>query len=163
MPATIKVFRYLEELDAFVVTPEYDEIARTLGLWEWSPVVWIGRLFILDNDYGEHWFDNWDLREEKGLDESYFLIDPWRFENSKDGPCHTAEFRKRFWTDVLKSLELSLDLLFDEARAFNERDRELMEQYPEHAWAEDYIPDLEDRIQRLRERFGPEASGRAPA
>jgi hypothetical protein len=25
-------------------------------------VVWIARLSILDNDSGEHWFDNWELR-----------------------------------------------------------------------------------------------------
>jgi hypothetical protein len=45
------------------------------------------------------------------------VIDPDRFKNSDDGPCHTPELRKRFWTDVLKSLELSYDLLFAQARA----------------------------------------------
>jgi len=28
-----------------------------------SFVVWIGRFFSMDNDFGEHWFDNWDLRK----------------------------------------------------------------------------------------------------
>lgn len=58
-----KIFRYLDDLDCFVVSEEYQRLADQLGLTEWSPVVWIGRLFTLDNDYGEHWFDNWHLRE----------------------------------------------------------------------------------------------------
>ncbi len=62
---SLKIFRYLAELDCFVVTEEYRRLADYLGLTEWHPAVWIGRLLILDNDYGEHWFDNWDLREAK--------------------------------------------------------------------------------------------------
>ena len=58
-----KVFQYIPELDAFTVTDEYRVIADTLGLTEWNPVVWIGRLFTRDEDFGEHWFDNWDERE----------------------------------------------------------------------------------------------------
>jgi hypothetical protein len=53
MPS-VRVFKYIEQLDAFVVTEEYRQLADQLGLTEWHPVVWIGRLFILDNDYGEH-------------------------------------------------------------------------------------------------------------
>jgi hypothetical protein len=152
---TIRVFRYLDEFDAFVVTDDYREIADTLGLTEWNPVVWIGRLFTLDNDYGEHWFDNWDLREAKGLSEEYFLVDPDRFQNGRDGPCHTPAFRKRFWTEVLRSLELSLDLLFDEARAFNTRARELLEREPDNPHLrEEYRDDLEERIHRLRLLYG---------
>jgi hypothetical protein len=56
--------------------------------------------------------------------------------------------RKRFWTDVLKSLELSLELLFDEARLANEQERNL----PPHI--SEPIPDLEDRIARVRARYG---------
>jgi hypothetical protein len=47
----IKIFQYIKSLDAFVVTDEYKRMADTLGLTEWKPVVWIGRLFTLDNDY----------------------------------------------------------------------------------------------------------------
>jgi hypothetical protein len=51
-------------------------------------VVWIGRLFTLDNDYGEHWFDNWDEREEKASDahalgiepEELLIVNPERFK-----------------------------------------------------------------------------------
>ena len=71
MTGTIRVFRYLEDLDAFVVTDEYREIADSLGLTEWHPAVWIGRLFCMDNDFGEHWFDNWELREQLGLSEDH--------------------------------------------------------------------------------------------
>lgn len=58
-----------------MVSDEEQRIADRLGLTEWSPVVWIGRLFSFDSDCGEHWFDNWHLREpleqaaaQRGLD-----------------------------------------------------------------------------------------------
>jgi hypothetical protein len=145
----IKIFRHLDDLDCFVVSDEYQRIADQLGLTEWSPVVWIGRLFTLDNDYGEHWFDNWHLREpleeeaqRRGLtDEALLIIDPERFQNGKDGPCHSPAFRKRFWSDVLCSLELSFDLLADEARAFNQERLRFM--------PDEYINDLEARIAAL--------------
>jgi hypothetical protein len=129
MKQTIRVFDYIVELDALNVTDEYREIGDTLGLSEWHPVVWIGRLFTMDNDFGEHWFDNWELREQwedrakdLGLDAAtLFFIDPHRFQDGRDGPCHTPEFRKAFWMDVLCSLKLSLALLFEEARNFNAR------------------------------------------
>jgi hypothetical protein len=145
-----KVFRYIEDLDAFLVTDEYRAIADTLGLTEWNQVVWIGRLFTLDNDYGEHWFDNWDEREavaskaaQCGIEPSDLLIiRPESMCDGKDGPCHSPEIRSRFWTDVLKSLELSHDLLFDVARVMNEG---LRETFPA-----EYIPDLEQRIEQIR-------------
>ena len=159
MNRRIKIFRYIEELDGLDVTNEYREIAEDLGLAEWTPVVWIGRLFTMDNDLGEHWFDNWDLRDEKradaerlGLDADQLLfIDPQRFEDGRDGPCHSREFRKRFWTDVLRSLELDMELLFDEARDFNQRRRKFVEENPDDR--EDLIPDLEDRIEKWRRQL----------
>jgi hypothetical protein len=145
----VRIFHFLDELDAFVVTEEYRELADYLHLAEWTPVVWIGRLFRLDNDVGEHWFDNWDLREERaakaetlGIYEGELLIiDPDRFQDGRNGPCHDALQRKRFWTDVLRSLELSYETLFDEARKANARNKEYV--------PEEYLPDLEDRIERI--------------
>jgi hypothetical protein len=152
MSRRVKIFRYLDDLDAFVVTDEYRRIAESLGLTEWNPVVWIGRLFFLDNDFGEHWFDNWDLREQQGLSEEYLIVDPYRFKNGADGPCNTAEFRKRFWTEVLACLELSLDLLFDKARQMNEQNRDMIERYPDEVrLREFYIFDLENRIEAIRQ------------
>lgn len=153
--ATVRVFRYLPDLDAFVATTEYAELADFLGLMEWHPAVWIGRLFCMDNDAGEHWFDNWKLREPleaRAADmaiqiDQLFIIDSDRFQDGRDGPCHDAGFRKRFWTDVLKSLELSYELLFDEARRMNDNMRQ---NFPEHS-----IYDLEERIQSVRDRAGP--------
>lgn len=147
---TVKVFRYIEQLDAFLVTEEFSQLTEQLGLMEWSPVVWIGRLFIMDNDFGEHWFDNWNQREaieEKanalGIDPNDLLIiDPDRMMNGQDGPCNPPELRKAFWTDVLKSLELSYDLLFDKARLQNDRIKEIL--------PDDYIADLEERIERIK-------------
>ncbi|RZK04255.1 MAG: hypothetical protein EOO46_16995 [Flavobacterium sp.] len=144
---TIKIFKYIVELDCFIVNPNYKVIADKLGLSEWNEVVWIGRYFMLDNDYGEHWFDNWELRDElkkKALSlnlvfdyENSLIIDPSRFENKIDGPCHSDVERKNFWTDVLKSLELSFETIFREARKFNfEREKD----------EEEFIPNLEDLI-----------------
>ena len=59
----IKVFDYLSELDCFVVRKEFKDLMERLGLSEWTPVVWLGRLFCMDNDFGEHWHDRWDERE----------------------------------------------------------------------------------------------------
>jgi hypothetical protein len=147
---SLKIFRYIDDLDCFVVSDQYREIADVLGLAEWNPVVWIGRLFTMDNDFGEHWFDNWELRELSEAEaeklgvpsEELMIIDPDRFKDGADGPCHPPEVRKRFWTNVLQSLELSYDLLFDEARLMNAKCQE---------WLPDmYIADLEERIARIR-------------
>ena len=151
---SLKIFQYIAELDCFVVTEHYRRVADYLGLAEWHPVVWIGRLFLLDNDYGEHWFDNWDLRdqlrpeaEKRGISyEDLLIIEPDRFQNGADGPCHSSEVRKRFWTDVLQSLELSYDLLFAEARVINSKHQEWL---PDH-----YIADLEHRIEQVRQEQG---------
>src|SRR5437879_56874 len=147
---TVRIFEYIPELDAFRITSEYQQLADYLGLTEWHAAVWIGRLFTLDNDYGEHWFDGspgWEAIEgrarELGIDPyDLKLVDPERFVNGQDGPCHSPELRKRFWTDVLKSLELSYELLFDMAREMN---APLKEIYPE-----EYIGDLERRIRRIQ-------------
>lgn len=147
--ATVRVFRYVEELDAFVVTEEFARLMDRLGLEEWHPVVWIGRLFARDNDFGEHWFDNWDEREalearaeELGIDaHDLMILVPDRFADGRDGPCNPPELRKAFWTDVLKSLELSYELLFQKARMENLRIKELI--------PEDHIENLEERIAEI--------------
>jgi hypothetical protein len=149
----IKIFNYIEELDCFIVEKDYKFISERLGLNEWNHVVWIGRFFTLDNDYGEHWFDNWEQRDKlenkaKELNIEYddlLIIDPSRLINNIDGPCHTDSERIRFWTDVLKSLELSLDTIFTEARKLNE-EYKLLGLLDE----EEYLPDLENRIQEIK-------------
>lgn len=158
---TVRVFKYIDQLDAFVVTDEYRQLADHLGLIEWNPVVWIGRLFILDNDYGEHWFDNWDEREaledkaqKLGIaSDQLMIIVPDRFKNDYDGPCHTPAFRKQFWTDVLKSLELSYDILFEEARLNNATIKEYL--------PDEYIEDLEARIVAIQTRVGDDVESDA--
>jgi hypothetical protein len=145
---TYKIFDYIEALDAFVINPEYKRIANELGLTEWSEVVWIGRFFTLDNDYGEHWFDNWELRDQKedkakelGISsDDLLIIDPFRFKNDKDPVGHTDDEIKGFWTDVLKSLELSLDTLGREAIRMNsKRNKE-----------DGLIPDLPERLEKIK-------------
>ena len=159
---TIRVFEYIPELDAFLITNEFRRLAAYLGLIEWHAAVWIGRLFMLDNDYGEHWFDNWDEREaveqrahELGIEpDELMILKPERMANERDGPCHPPELRKLFWTDVLKSLELSSELLFEEARQMNAEMKRLEESIKETnpSWKES-IDDLEERIRQIRERY----------
>ena len=147
---TVRVFTYIDQLDAFEVTDQYRDLAERLGLTEWNPVVWIGRLFTLDNDYGEHWFDNWPEREaladaagKLGIaSDELMIIVPERFKNDADGPCHSPTLRKQFWTDVLKSLTLSYDTLFAQARQCNASIRAIL--------PEEYIADLEERIAAIR-------------
>lgn len=146
----MRVFRYIETLDAFVVTAEFAAICDRLGLSEWHPAVWVGRLFLQDNDYGEHWFDNWDEREaleararELGIDShNLMVVRADRFADGVDGPCNSPPVRKAFWTEVLKSLEVSDDLLFAKARQDNDRGKE-------HGW-DHYLPDLEEKIARIQ-------------
>ncbi len=142
-----KVFDYIDALDCFVVNPHFEKLMDYFGITEWNEVVWIGRLFTLDNDYGEHWFDNWEEREQLknaaeklGYQHEFLMvINPDRFQNGKDGPCHSSEERKNFWTDVCKCLTLSLETIIAEARKNNERNKE-------HS---NFLPDLEDRIQKV--------------
>lgn len=63
-------------------------------------------------------------------------------DTESDGPCHPPELRKRFWTDVLKSLELSYETLFEEARLQNVKAKEVA--------SEGYIKDLEERIRQIQ-------------
>ena len=149
----IQIFKYINELDCFIVTDEYKTIVNKLGVSEWNEVVWIGRFFTLDNDYGEHWFDNWEERDKiadkaraLGLDYGDLLIiKPERFKNGKDGPCHTDLERINFWTDVLKSLKLSIETIFLEARKLNEQYRWIDE--------ESFVPDLETRIEAVKNSY----------
>lgn len=144
----------MPELDAFIITDEYRNLADTLNLSEWNPVVWIGRLFILDNDFGEHWFDNWELREEKkeqsetmGISyEELMIIDPERFQDGRDGPCNSPELRKAFWTEVLDELHLSYTLLFDKARDENQKIKSVV--------PNEYLSDLEERISAIKKTNG---------
>ncbi len=150
----VKIFNYLDELDAFVLTEEYKRIAGHLGLDGWEKHAWIGRLFTMDNDFGEHWFDNWEHREQMadeakkmGLDQDELLIlDASRFTDSKDGPCHTDAFRKRFWTEVLQKLELSLELIIEEAR-------ENYQTLKEMEMAD--FDDFEERVQSVQKNTEP--------
>lgn len=158
---TIKVFQYVEELDAFLVTPQFAMLSDRLGLTEWTPVTWIGRLFFLDNDYGEHWFDNGDEREalkaraaELGIDDfNLMIITPWRYQNGKDGPCNSDAVRKMFWTDVLKSLELSYELLFEQARQHDAEIESASKRFPQVPM--EHIEDLEARIAEIDASLSP--------
>lgn len=174
----ITIFDYNKEIDAFTATEEYKEIAFALKLhedrsavYQGNPVRWIGRLFARDQDYGKLWFENWQDREfvkdeaeadDKDFDEEklkeYYIVNPDRFADGDDGPCHYSAQRKRFWTDALKSLHLSLDTLFEEARAKYARDLELVKKYPNELIFEGHLHgkeqfDLEKAIAELREIY----------
>jgi hypothetical protein len=186
----MKVFEYISEIDAFIVNKEFDNACDLLGISEWSSVVWLGRYFMLDQDYGEHWFDNWDEREETearakelGLEYDYselLIVVPERLAATgstchsckmkgadidslkcprcgkdiyvgPDGPCHTDELRKQFWTEVLKSLELSLEFLIAEAREIQKGRLASPRVFGEEKvfWEK-----FEDRIKEVEEKYG---------
>lgn len=145
----MRIFKYISELDCFVVDPEYKKVADLLGITEWNEVVWIGRFFTLDNDYGEHWFDNWEERDElekkaESIGIKYddlLIINTDRFKNDIDGPCHSESERKKFWTDVLKSLDLSLDTIFAESIKLNKEYKDA---------GETFISDLDSVIEKIK-------------
>ncbi len=145
---SIQVFEYDTEKDAFTVNIKYLHYASMLGLTEWNAVVWIGRLFCMDNDFGEHWFDNWDLMDKKNLDyDKHFALDESRFKDGHDGPCHSDTVRRMFWMDVLKSFKISIGTMIQESRECNKAAKE-------SSFDEDmYIPDLEDRIAEIMEVY----------
>lgn len=126
----LQVFEYIEELDAFKVCPEFAEVCGKLGLNEWGiGPIFIGRYFCMDNDFGEHFSDSWDERDENEQaikaagykEENLLFIRAEAFQDGRDGPCHSPKMRKMFWTDVFKSLQLSPEFLFDEARRTEKR------------------------------------------
>jgi hypothetical protein len=118
------------------------------------------KIFLMDNDSGEHWFDNWNERdtlwankrtEQLGYQyDDLMVIDPDRFKDGKDGPCHSSTLRKHFWTDMMKSLRISLGLMIEQARYTKEQIDEI---YKEIEKPDDYIEDLELRIIELKSKY----------
>lgn len=152
----IKVFDYHPQLECLTFTPGFEQMSLDLGLCEWHPGVWLGRLFCMDNDFGEHWFDNWDERErlakkkeELGIEgpdyDDMMIVLPRRFQDGRDGPCHEADFRRLFWLDVLRHLTLDFELVADEARRVNDRELSLR--------TGDHVRKLSSKIESWRERL----------
>lgn len=110
----MQIFDYIPELNCFKINETFSRFVYSLGYDEWNAVVWIGRLVSLNNDFGEHWFDNWELRENieskataLGYNaEELYISDPQRFSRGDDSPCYDDESIKVFWTNVLKNLDL---------------------------------------------------------
>ena len=123
----MKLFIHHADVGGFTYTPEYKELLEVLDLGWWDGRAWLGRLFSMDNDVGEHWMDNDELVEARadlaaraGLDLHELMVpDPERMTGGRDGPCNTTEFRMRFWTEVLACLDLSEQLIIDSARAWH--------------------------------------------
>jgi hypothetical protein len=123
----MKLFIHHADVGGFTYTPEYKELLEALDLGWWDGRAWLGRLFSMDNDVGEHWMDNDELVEARadlaaraGLDLHELMVpDPERMADGSDGPCNTTEFRMRFWTEVLACLDLSEQLIIDSARAWH--------------------------------------------
>ncbi|HIH11881.1 TPA: hypothetical protein HA241_06845 [Candidatus Woesearchaeota archaeon] len=154
--SSVQVFSYVPALHAFVVNDNYKNISDRLGLEEWNPVVWLGRYFCLDNDYGEHWM-NCDERRDQIMSEirrlglapeQVYVVDADYFQQSGQDGVHSSELRGLFWRDLLSSLRLSYELLFEEARYANELTAT-------HLSTDDtdYIADLEQRIDGIRTEY----------
>lgn len=122
----------------FSVQPDFARVVELLDMFEWSPVVWLGRLLLMDEDYGEHMFDAWEERDalrpkirELGLGkllgndgEFALVVRPETFVGRRDGPCNTNAARLAFWTDVLSSMSLSAATMLECARSHHRRDAE---------------------------------------
>lgn len=120
----------------FSVHPDFARVVELLDMYEWSPVVWLGRLLLMDEDFGEHIFDAWDERDalrpkiaELGLGrllgdygEFALIVRPEVFVGRRDGPCNTNAARFAFWADVLSSLSLSAATMLECARSHHRRD-----------------------------------------
>lgn len=120
----------------FSVQPDFARVVELLDMVEWSPVVWLGRLLLMDEDFGEHIFDAWDERdalvpkiEELGLGnllgnygEFALIVRPEVFIGRRDGPCNTNAARFAFWTDILSSMSLSAATMLECARSHHRRD-----------------------------------------
>jgi hypothetical protein len=78
------------------------------------------------------------------------VVVPERFEDGHNGPCHPPELRKAFWTDVLKSLALRYEVIFQAARYRNQW-------YKEHV-PDEYVGDLKARIAQIKGELGPPSS-----
>lgn len=138
-----QVFDYIDFADCFVVNREFEQVNWLVGLHEWHAVVWLGRAFISNNDFGEHWFDSWDERDELfskhkerfleiGIkDEGELMIVlPEVMAPKKlttDGPCNSPETLKKIWTDVLKSLKISKETLISLSMKETKLTRETVE------------------------------------
>lgn len=66
--------------------------------------------------------DNW--KWSSSATESLLIVVPDRFKDGRDGPCNSPELRKMFWTDIFKSMSLSLDFLFAKARDEAKKEQE---------------------------------------
>ena len=138
-----QIFDYIDFADCFVVNKEFERVNWLIGLNEWHAVVWLGRAFISNNDFGEHWFDNWDERDklfekhknqflEIGIEDEgelmILLADRMAPQKlTTDGPCHSPEVLKKIWTDVLKSLKISKETLIALSMQENKLTREAVE------------------------------------
>jgi len=141
----IKIFNYISELDCFLINPDYKKITEKLNL---SEVAWIGRHFLLESSASENWMSkNADEKLAKkavklGLKTKELLvISAELFEREKDASFNNILERKGFWTDVLSSLELSADTIFNEAIRVNSQRRKKDEKY---------LQDIEQRVEEIR-------------
>lgn len=146
----IRIFVYNADKKAYFFTQQYREIATTLGLVEWHPGVWIGRLFAMDNDFGEHWLDN--VEDEDAMDAGGYRLVPdcfffGRAGEKNDEPMHGPEIRARFWHDVLCRLELSLETIIAVAIRYND-------EIAASSFSVYWIPNMGERIIAVRERHG---------
>lgn len=143
----VKIFNYIKELGAFVLSKEYQGIASELHLYQvgkddkdydlankmfayWHnprgcAFKWIGNLLAHGSEFGSHLFDNWQQRnlmtssaKKYGAEsQTLYLVNPDRFYDGNDEkPQHSSAQRKRFWTDVFDSLQLSLELICSKAQ-----------------------------------------------
>jgi hypothetical protein len=135
---TVKVFHYVDALDCFVLDELYAQIAGKLGFAGRPAGEWIGRYLAPGNLSDGNLFGSPSaaLQEKAGqlglANDELFVIDAGEFD------------RKKFLADVLRSLELSLEMIYSEAvKANSNRD-------PDDKC---FVADLEPRFAELKSIF----------
>ncbi len=169
----MKIFDYRPDIssDTFVATKDYSRIARILHM-DHVLATWIGELFALDKSQGVNWFSNWCIQDKLGEEllkrhespadgEAFnrLLQERYKVRSYKDvvilnlsdnyGKVDDSEFYRRFWIELLDSLHLRLETIFDEARTLNDRAERCAKHY-----GDPFKPvDLESRISRIKAHY----------
>ena len=156
----IHIFRYLPEVNAFDVTPEYAELAELVGLVGGIPSCGSGGSSASTTMLASTGSTTGICAKSVRLTRTSWARcersahpRPAPLTDGTDGPCNAPDIRLRFWRDVLTSLELTTDLLFAKARDNNNRIQEQALTTPElpedwievwkrnHGWRRDHNDD----------------------
>lgn len=81
---------------------------------------------------------------------SYALvINGDKFKDDLDGPCHSRAVRDIFWTEVIKNMDLSKEVIFEKVRDLNSKNKQYNRIYPRGSQLPT-VNNLEAKIEKLK-------------